>query len=140
MLRLMAEDTHLHTVGIAAVKSQLVVTGVATFGSDDIAGNGNRRAVRDEVEGGPCVTDSQVERREIAVAVKGDGGGRRGIKSRRSLSDERVLVLAWAYLRCLAPKFEVRTDNGAQDFAGSRCCGVGNILLLALRDVCGDCG
>ena len=109
-LRLMAEDTHLHTVGIAAVESQLVVTGVAALGADDIARDGNRRAVRHEVEGGPGVTDSQVERREIAVAVNGDGGGRRGIKSRRSLSDERVLVLAWRLSALSCP--QIRSSDG----------------------------
>ena len=61
VLRLVAEDAHLHAVGITAVEGQLVVAGVATLGADDIAGDGNRRAIGDEVEGGAGVVRAQVE-------------------------------------------------------------------------------
>src|SRR5258708_37409568 len=37
VLRLVAEDTHLHALGEAAMESQLVVAGIAAFGSGNVA-------------------------------------------------------------------------------------------------------
>src|ERR1700730_14611689 len=85
ILRLVAEHTHLHAVGITAVEGELVVAPVATPGADDIASDLNRRPVGNEVEGGPCVAGAQVEYREVSVAVDGDCSGHGGVKSRRGL-------------------------------------------------------
>ena len=54
--------------------------------ADDIARDGNRRAIGNEVEGGAGVVGTQIECCEIAVAVDRDGGGHGGVKSRRGLA------------------------------------------------------
>ena len=102
ILRLVAHDAHVHAVGVAAMEGQLVVAGVATLGADDVAGDGHRRAVGDEVEGGAGIAGAQVECRQIAVAVDRDGGGDGGVESRGRLSHESVLILARAE-RCGVP-------------------------------------
>ncbi len=96
VLGLVAQDAHLHAVSIAAMERQLVVAGVATRGTNDIACYGYRRAIGNEVVRRTCVVGAEVERREIAVAIDGDGGGHGGIESRRGRGLVGVLVLAVA--------------------------------------------
>ena len=74
VLRLVAQNAHLHSMGMAAMEGQLVVAGVAALGADHIARNGDRRTIGDKIEGGAGVVRAKVERREIAVAVDRDRG------------------------------------------------------------------
>ena len=60
ILRLVAEDAHLHAVGVAAMKRQLIVAGVATRRLDDIAGDGDWSAVGNEIKGRAGVSCSQI--------------------------------------------------------------------------------
>ena len=61
VLGLVTEDAHLHSDRVTTMEHQLIVAGVATLGADDIARDGNRRAVGDEIEGVTGVADAQVE-------------------------------------------------------------------------------
>src|SRR5580658_4425909 len=135
ILWLVAKHAHLHAVGITAVKRQLVVAGVTTLRADDIARDGNGRPIGYEVESGAGVTDAQVERGEIAVAVYRDRSGYGRVKSGGHLSLESILVLARAYGLRSAAQFEIRTGNSAQHLASHLRHGIRHVLLLAFWNV-----
>jgi len=61
VLRLVAQDALLNSEGVSTLKDQLVMTGVAARGADDIARHGDRRAVGNKVKGGAGGVRAQVE-------------------------------------------------------------------------------
>ena len=140
VLWLVAENTHLHAVSVAAMECQLVVAGITALGLDDIASDCNRRAIRNEVEGCARVVGPEVECREVAVAVYGYRGGCRGVESSRRLSDEGVLILARSHLGCFPAQLEVRTRDGTQSGTGRLSSSVRDILFLAFGNVSRDIG
>src|SRR5271167_2344373 len=90
VLRSVAHDTHFHAMSITAVEGQLSVARVTTLSADDIAGHSNRRAIRDEVEGGARVAGALVVQCQIPVAVHSYSIGHSRVKSRGRLGPESV--------------------------------------------------
>ena len=142
ILRLVAEDAHFHPVSIAAVECQLVVAFVATRGANDIARHGNRRAIGNKIERGAGVACTQIESRQIAVAVYSHGGGDGGVKSRWGFRLVSVRVLPRTYLHggrgAEQWTFPVWASDGTQLRTACRCRRVGNVLCLTLGNVRGD--
>src|SRR5579859_3362182 len=119
---------------MAAMKDQLIVAGVAALGTNDITGHGNRRTIRNEVEGGAGVAATQVEGRQVARAYDTDRRGHGCVKPGRGLSLERILILSPAQRReSTYAYFESRACDGTQRRARRGCRGIGHIFFPPLE-------
>jgi len=138
VLRLVAQDAHIHPAPRSAVSRQLVVAGIAAGGLDDVVNLGHFRAVGHEVVRRARIVGSQVVSGQVSRTINADGMGRGRVETGGRRGPEYVLVLARSQRRGRAVRIRTRLLRGGDDCTGGGARSVSRIVLHTIGKNRGD--